>query len=234
MSADAVAGTRERILAVAMDLFGAHGYHRTTVSAIADQLGISKAGVLYHFPSKYDILVGLAEPLLVAMSGALAAAADPNPRVARRQALEGLLDVYIEHRYLLRLNVNDFALAASGSIFERFRDLMFAANVLVAGPNPSLSDRVRAVQALAVLSDPVVLFAEESPVELRAEVLAGLDLLYPAEPNAGAVQRGRPAVLDEESVAVARRMSRVERRSATEIAAALGVSRATVYRYLKD
>ncbi|MFD6455755.1 helix-turn-helix domain-containing protein, partial [Nocardia sp. NPDC060220] len=48
MSDDAAVGTRERILAVAMDLFSAHGYHRTTVRAIADQLDISKAGVLYH------------------------------------------------------------------------------------------------------------------------------------------------------------------------------------------
>lgn len=234
MSDDAAVGTRERILAVAMDLFSAHGYHRTTVRAIADQLDISKAGVLYHFPSKYDILAGLAEPLLVALADAVAAAADPDPRVARRRALEGVLEVYIEHRYLLRLNVNDLALAAPGSIFERFRDLVLAANVLVAGPNPTLSDRVRAVQALGVLSDPVVLFADESPAALRAEVLAGVDLLYPDEVNAVVVHRGRPTLLDEKGVAAARRMSRVERLSASEIAAALGVSRATVYRYLKD
>ncbi|MEV6217860.1 TetR family transcriptional regulator [Nocardia sp. NPDC051833] len=233
MTDEQTPGTRERILAVAMELFGAHGYHRTTVRAIADQLNISKAGVLYHFPSKYDILAGLAEPLLVAMAGAVADAAHPDPRTARRQVLEGLLEVFLEYRYLLRLNVNDLALAAPGAIFERFRTTMLAANRLVAGPSPALAERVRAAQALGALSDPVVLFAEESPADLRAEVLAGVELLYPEAVVPVAAPRGRPAALDAERIAAARRMSEVEQRSATEIAAVLGVSRATVYRYLK-
>ncbi|WP_218716291.1 TetR/AcrR family transcriptional regulator [Nocardia sp. MH4] len=92
MTGEQAPGTRARILAVALELFGAHGYHRTTVRAIADRLGISKAVVFYHFPSKYDILAGLAEPLLAAMAAAVAEAAH-DPRTARRRVLEGLLDV---------------------------------------------------------------------------------------------------------------------------------------------
>ncbi|WP_316575259.1 TetR family transcriptional regulator [Nocardia canadensis] len=233
MTDERMPGTRERILMVALELFGAHGYHRTTVRAIADRLDISKAGVLYHFPSKDDILAGLAEPLLAAMAAAVAEAAHPDPRTARRRVLEGLLDVFLEHRYLLRLTVNDLALAAPGAIFERFRATMLAAHRLVAGPSPALADRVRAAQALGALSDPVVVFAAESPGDLRAEVLAGVELLYPADAGRVVATRGRPAALDAERIATARRMSGVEQRSATEIAAALGVSRATVYRYLQ-
>ncbi|MEV6274903.1 TetR family transcriptional regulator [Nocardia sp. NPDC051832] len=228
------ASTKERILTVAMELFAAHGYHRTSVRAIAEQLGITKTGVLYHYPAKYDILAGLAEPLLAAMEQTVAAAANPDPCESRRRVIEGLLDLFLTHRYLLRLNVNDLALNAPGTIFDRFRDAMLRANQLVAGPDPSLSDRVRAVQAIAGLSDPVVLYADEPAEELRAEVLAGVRLLYAGAPApAVAERRGRPPALTPDLVAAARRMSEQEHRSVPDIARALGVSRATVYRYLK-
>ncbi|GGK38205.1 TetR family transcriptional regulator [Nocardia camponoti] len=226
--------TRERILVVAMELFGAHGYHRTSVRAIAEQLGISKAGVLYHFPSKYDILAGLAEPLLEAMAATIddaAEAAAADPVVARTRVLEGLLDVFIAHRYLLRLNVNDLALAAPGSIFDRFRNTMMAANRLVAGPRPTLPERVRAAQALGALSDPVVLYADEDVARLRAAVLSGLAALYPPATAPGSRGRGRPKTLDAEAISQAHAMSAAGC-GADEIAAELGISRATVYRYL--
>ncbi|MFD6464168.1 TetR family transcriptional regulator [Streptomyces roseolus] len=231
---ETTASTKDRILTVALELFAKHGYHRTSVRAIAEQLGISKAGVLYHYPAKYDILAGLAEPLLAEMERTVADAADPDPCAARRRVVEGLLDLFLTHRYLLRLNVNDLALSAPGTIFDRFRDTMMRANQLVAGPHPTLSDRVRAAQAIAGLSDPVVLYADEPAEELRAEVLVGIRLLYadapaPAPPD----RRGRPAALTPDLVATARRMAEQEHRAVPDIARALGVSRATVYRYLK-
>ncbi|WP_218019279.1 TetR family transcriptional regulator [Nocardia niwae] len=233
------ATTRARILEVAMDLFGTHGYHRTSVRAIAEQLGISKAGVLYHYPSKYDILAGLAEPLLVAMEGVVAEAGHPDPCEARRRVVEGLLDVFLTHRYLLRLNVRDLALAAPGSIFERFSKVMMQANILVAGPEATFAERVRATQAVAGLSDPVVLYAEAPVDQLRAEVLEGVRLLLAPSDRTSSTDRtptaakGRPAALTAERIELARRMRDTERRSVPDIARELGVSRATLYRYLK-
>ncbi|MFG3614565.1 TetR family transcriptional regulator [Nocardia sp. NPDC047654] len=227
--------TRARILEVAMDLFGAHGYHRTSVRAIAEQLGISKAGVLYHYPSKYDILAGLAEPFLAAMERTVAEAGDPDPCESRRRVIEGLLDVFLDHRYLLRLNVRDLALAAPGSIFERFSKVMMQANILVAGPDASFAERVRATQAVAGLSDPVVLYAEAPVDQLRTEVLEGVRLLLaPTDwtPPAAA-SRGRPVALTPQQVELARRRHDVQGRGVAEIARELGVSRATLYRYLK-
>ncbi|WP_063048682.1 TetR family transcriptional regulator [Nocardia arthritidis] len=227
--------TRARILEVAMDLFGTHGYHRTSVRAIAEQLGISKAGVLYHYPSKYDILAGLAEPFLAAMERTVAEAGDPDPCEARRRVIEGLLDVFLAHRYLLRLNVRDLALAAPGSIFERFSKVMMQANILVAGPDASFAERVRATQAVAGLSDPVVLYAEAPVDQLRTEVLEGVRLLLaPTDRTPPAtVSRGRPVALTPQQVEFARRQHDVEGRGVAEIARELGVSRATLYRYLK-
>ncbi len=51
--------TRERILDIALELFGEHGYENTSLREIAERLGFSKAAIYYHFKSKDDILLAL-------------------------------------------------------------------------------------------------------------------------------------------------------------------------------
>jgi len=58
-AAGAAASTRERILEVALDLFIRKGYEATSMREIAEPLGISKAALYYHFPSKAHILMAL-------------------------------------------------------------------------------------------------------------------------------------------------------------------------------
>ena len=52
-------GTRERILDVALELFTEEGYDRASLREIAERLGVTKAALYYHFPSKADILFAL-------------------------------------------------------------------------------------------------------------------------------------------------------------------------------
>jgi AcrR family transcriptional regulator len=51
--------TRERILDIALDLFTDHGYDKTSLREIADELGFTKAAVYYHFERKEEILLAL-------------------------------------------------------------------------------------------------------------------------------------------------------------------------------
>src|ERR1700733_12322854 len=51
--------TRERILDVALDLFVTQGYDGTSLREVAEQLGVTKAALYYHFKSKEDILLAL-------------------------------------------------------------------------------------------------------------------------------------------------------------------------------
>ena len=53
------ANTRERILDVALDLFTEQGFDGTSLRQIAEQLGVTKAALYYHFTSKDDILLAL-------------------------------------------------------------------------------------------------------------------------------------------------------------------------------
>ncbi len=51
--------TKQRILDVALDLFTEQGYDGTSLREIAEQLGVTKAAIYYHFESKEDILMAL-------------------------------------------------------------------------------------------------------------------------------------------------------------------------------
>jgi AcrR family transcriptional regulator len=221
--------TRARILRAALEEFSTRGYHATSVRELAERVGVTKTAVLYHFPGKADIVTALAEPMLADVEAAMTKAeeaADP-----RRAAIEGLLDVWLSHRYLLRMNLRDLGLTASTEVFERFRDGMLRANMLVAGPDPDLAGQVRAAQAIAMLSDPVVLFADAPAGELRAAVLDGVDRLFVTAKPEVKPRRGRPTVMSPETIEAAQRLYDAGH-TPPDIAAALGVSRATIYRHL--
>ncbi len=47
--------TREKILSVATQLFGRYGFAGTSMDDIAERVGIKKASLYHHFPSKQDI-----------------------------------------------------------------------------------------------------------------------------------------------------------------------------------
>ena len=53
--------TRERIQAVALELFAEQGYEKTSLREIAERLGVTKAALYYHFKSKEDIVRSFTE-----------------------------------------------------------------------------------------------------------------------------------------------------------------------------
>lgn len=246
--------TRARILRAALDEFVTRGYHATSIRQIAERVGVTKTAVLYHFPGKADILGALAEPMLNDLDAAMDTAQLVDPLEARWAAITGMLEVWLTHRHLLRMSLHDLALAAAGRVFERFRDAMLRANSLVAGRDPDFAGQVRAAQAIAMLGDPVVLFADAPTDALRASVLKGVRrLLESSEAPRGVVdpdgaaestkpasgcaprpphtRRGRPSLMSPEMTETAQRMYRTGS-TAAEIASALGVSRSTVYRHI--
>ena len=55
--------TKDQILDVALDLFSIRGYEATSISQIADAVGLRKASLYSHFASKQDILDTLVDEL---------------------------------------------------------------------------------------------------------------------------------------------------------------------------
>ena len=50
---------KQEILDAASALFAKHGYRGTSIAAVAERVGITDAGVLYHFKTKEALLLGV-------------------------------------------------------------------------------------------------------------------------------------------------------------------------------
>jgi AcrR family transcriptional regulator len=88
-------GARHHIQDVALELFIEHGYEKTSLREIAERLGVTKAALYYHFPTKEDILESLIEDRIAHLDALLAWTAG-QPR-----SVETRVDVI--HRYAREL-----------------------------------------------------------------------------------------------------------------------------------
>ncbi|MGR6924500.1 TetR family transcriptional regulator [[Actinomadura] parvosata] len=232
--------TFERILEAARALFAARGYRATSMQAIADEVGITKAALYYHFDSKEEILQHLTFPLLDELEAVLAEAeSGGGVEEVRRRAIEGYVDVHLRHRHTLTMLVKDMTLLVQAPVADRFRAAIALANDLVAGPGGGLAQRVRASQVVAGLADPVLLFRDEPVERLRELILDGARALLgePATPRGRGRARGRNggrrAALTGEQIAQARSLH-AQGHGAEELAVRFDVSRATIYRHLRN
>ena len=97
-------GVDERILDAAAALFARHGFEQTSLKSLADAVGLSKAGLLHHFPSKetlFDAARGLVGELGLRILDQVAPL-PPGPARDKR-ALELLTDVALDRPGLISL-----------------------------------------------------------------------------------------------------------------------------------
>ena len=106
-------GTRKRILEVAEESFGEHGYHGTRLHQIAERVGIQKASLFHYFPSKaqlYRLVIeeGFGETEET-ITGALRRGENPLDTI--EALLEEYIDLVVAHRerarIFLRLSLGD-------------------------------------------------------------------------------------------------------------------------------
>src|SRR5579863_9256921 len=79
--------TRKKLYAAAVHLFAAHGYHATTVDAIARRAGVAKGTFFVHFPTKDAVILGLIATQTSAARVARDAALVDGPLAAVRAAV---------------------------------------------------------------------------------------------------------------------------------------------------
>jgi len=148
------AQTRERILDAAMQAFGQHGTRGSTLGAIAEQVGMSQAGLLHHFGSKTGLLLAVLDRFDREESP------DPPPRtvadgvayvrdeLARGAGRPGLFQLHVT----LSAEATDPDHPAHDHFVERYDRVVEEFRSAVAGPpgQPALADGVDAT-ALAHL-----------------------------------------------------------------------------------
>lgn len=123
----AAAGTRRRILAVALELFSTRGYAGTSMRDISETLGMTKAALYYHFESKEQILEAVTEPIQAEMDLLLREATGPAPPDPE-QLLTGLADMLSRHALLIGTVFNDPSSGSRGHLKarEKFRPIVGA------------------------------------------------------------------------------------------------------------
>jgi AcrR family transcriptional regulator len=168
--------TKARIRAVAMELFAAQGYERTSLREIAERVGMTKASLYYHYPSKQALLVALIQPLVDEWRREVETAErEPYSASTVRVALGRMIDTMISHRDACGIVMRDTpALASVKPILQEMMQVAARLHTWLAGPHPSEVDRIRAVAAAEVLGgavSSVVTVAEVSPILLRQTLL---------------------------------------------------------------
>jgi AcrR family transcriptional regulator len=145
---------RSTIREVALELFSHNGYEKTSLREIAERVGMTKASLYYHYPSKQALLLSIIEPLIaewhsVADKAETLAHTPANMRLVLRDCM----DVMLRHRPIAGMFVRDAAgvIAAIGPVYDDLVGVNRALHTWLAGPSPSDADRVRAIAATEVL-----------------------------------------------------------------------------------
>src|SRR5579871_4557796 len=83
--------TRERILDVSLELFNEQGYDKTSLREIAEQLGVTKAALYYHFRTKEEIVGSIVADMVTALDELLAwGQTQPHTLETRQEILRRL------------------------------------------------------------------------------------------------------------------------------------------------
>jgi AcrR family transcriptional regulator len=139
-------GTRERILDVALNLFIERGFDKTSLREIAEQLGVTKAALYYHFASKEDILMKLHLRLHELGFEALSHLGDEPTVAAWAEALDKTIDQMLAHRKIFRLHQRNEAAFEALHREEhdaQHEDLQASLERVLSDERLSLRDRVR-------------------------------------------------------------------------------------------
>jgi AcrR family transcriptional regulator len=88
----AASHTRARLLDAAITVAERNGAAHLTLDAVAADAGVSKGGLLYHFPDKESLLDGLLEAMLDRFDAALEAYDDGGPGAGARAYLRACVD----------------------------------------------------------------------------------------------------------------------------------------------
>ena len=134
--------TRQQILETAQRLFAELGYDATSLQMIADEMGLTKAAVYYHFRAKTDILHAAMQPGIQRLEALLDDAAALRGRRARIEYLvNGFVDFLIRHRHYAVMASTDPA-AKRDKLDTEAMTMRRRALTLLFGDNPTGAERL--------------------------------------------------------------------------------------------
>jgi AcrR family transcriptional regulator len=147
-------GTRARIQQVALELFTRNGYEATSLREIAEQVGVTKAALYYHFKTKDDIISSLVDDRIALMEILIGWAREqPRTVETKRELLRRYSDMLYEQgqsnlmRFFERNQSSMQQHKAGLAMRERMLDLLD----LLADRDSPLTEQVRSSVAIFAL-----------------------------------------------------------------------------------
>lgn len=153
---------RELILTAARTAFTSRGYDGTSVGDIAEEVGVTKSVVSFHFPAKDLMLAALVEPLFDELDSTFDRHPSPSWPLGVVELAEDYFEVLLRHRDVAIWVDSDRSVQARyeervSAMFERMVDA-------ITGPDAEPQSRVRALAAVGGIWRPLRTL---SPRELR-------------------------------------------------------------------
>lgn len=153
--------TRERIKAIALELFTEQGYEQTSLREIAERLGVTKAALYYHFKSKEEIVHAFAEDRVATLGQMIdwvkTQPPGPETRTAFLDRYAAEIDRGKPHSIMRFFQENQPALRGT-AVGARIRDQILDLIDALAGPDADPVSRLRTAFAVFALhSGPMLL-----------------------------------------------------------------------------
>ncbi|PFG65499.1 TetR family transcriptional regulator [Propionibacteriaceae bacterium ES.041] len=143
--------TKAAIIDAAIRLMRRQGFEQTSLREIAEEVGITKASLYYHFPSKLALLEAILDPVVVEFRDVAAQLAGlTRDRAGVERLMRRYLQGLVRHREIGSLVATDPSVL--NALAERAGELVETGNRVqrwLAGPEPSNADLLRARCALA-------------------------------------------------------------------------------------
>lgn len=182
--------TRASILETAAAKFSTGGYEITTLEQIAEQLGISRGTVLFHFESKRSLLLEVVQPLFREFSALITEFERyPVPVTVRqrRQLLTRYCELLNTHRHATILMVRDLTTIIQMHWPDGGPEMTVRFLALLQGHEPDDALRLRVAAAMGAILRPIAVPPIE-PAKLdaqaRAVIVESAMAAYSAKPPA--------------------------------------------------
>ena len=172
--------TRELILSAAEQRFSAKGFYPTRLEDIAEDVGISRTAVIYHFQDKetlYNEVVGKRfSELGQCIDHALQLPGSLPERV--EAALEAWMNYAQQHPSLIRLFMREVASSEDGlrpEVAVHVAPMFAGLNAALAeGQRDKTFRAIEPVQFWSILAGAFMFFVMDAPLLLQSEVSAAL------------------------------------------------------------
>ncbi|GAA1364515.1 TetR/AcrR family transcriptional regulator [Catellatospora chokoriensis] len=134
---------REQLLAAALRLFLRDGIRATSLQAIADESGVTKAGLYYHYKAKDEIVLDVLKPLLDALPAVTRRAEAHRTHAAQvDEVLGGLIEIALDEHAGFTVLMNDPYLTQLLSQQASMRQWWDDTAALLLGPDPDDQTRI--------------------------------------------------------------------------------------------